>query len=232
MQRVIPKVEKIADFGSGEPFVARIVMGLPEILRATEYQNQEEIEEAIMEIFMNGLAPAFRSIQSLREIENGKRERLLMDLRKEYFAFYDRLWAAYKDRMQEVIRRLGYDDFGFLFSTDEDFEKKATAFFDKHPEVRRERLEFLRNHRSGWQNAVARFRNEYAEHQKIFDKDVEELLSLDAAEICFKNCWTAIEMILAELISTRLYPFAGIEEIPESERDPSVPKRFRVMYRM
>lgn len=232
MQRVVPKVEKIADFGSGEPFVARIVMGLPEILRATEYQNQREIEEAIMEMFMNGLAPAFRSLQSLREIESGERERLLIDLRKEYFAFYDRIWAAYMDRMQEVIRRLGYDDFGFLFLNDKDFEKKATAFFDKHPEVRRDLLVFLEKNRAGWQNAVARFRNNYAQHQKMFDKDVEELLSLDAAEICFKNCWTAIEMILAELISTRLFPFTGIEEIPESERDPSVPKRFRVMYRM
>lgn len=231
MDVVAPKIEKIVDFGTEEPFVARIVTGLPEILQATEYRNQDEIKEAIMEMFMNGLAPAFRSLQILREIESREKERLLMDVRKEYFAFYDRLWAAYKDRMQGVVRRLGYD-VGFLFVKDENFESKAIEFFDKNPEVRRELLEYLRKNRFGWQNAVARFRNDYAQHQTIFDKDVEELLSLNSVEICFKNCWTAIEMILAELISTKLFGLAGIEEIPEIERDPSVPKRFRVIYRM
>lgn len=232
MQILVPKIEKVANFGSEEPFVARIAMGLPEILQATEYKNKDEIKEAINEMFMNGLAPAFQSLQMLRDIESGKRERLLMDLRKEYFSFYGRIWAAYKDRMQEVARRLGYEDIGFLFVKDENFDGKAKEFFDKHPEVRHELLEYLMKNRSGWQNAVARFRNDYAEHQKIFDKDVEELLSLDSAETCFRNCWMTIEMILAEFISTKLFWFAGIEEIPETERNLSVPKRFRIMYRI
>lgn len=228
----MPKVEKVANFGANEPFVARIVMGLPEILGVTSYENQEEIKEAIMEMFMSGLAPAFLSLQTLREIEGGKRERLLMDIRKEYLSFYDRLWAAYKDRMQEVARRLGYKDIGFLFMKDGSFEVKAEEFFNEHSEVRRTLLKYLKDARSSWQNAVARFRNDYAQHQKVLDKDVEELLSLNSAEICFKNCWTAIEMILAELISTKLFGFVGIEEIPEAERDLSMPKRFRIMYRM
>lgn len=225
------KIEKVANFGAGEPFVARIVMGLPEVLEVTTHANKEGIKEMIMEMFMNGLAPAFTSLQKIKEIESGIKEKLSMDLRKEYFSFYDRLWAAYKDRMQKVAVMLGYN-VGFIFSKEENFELKANEFQKKYPEVRGELIEYIRKNRKSWQNAVVRFRNEYAQHQVIFDKDVEELLSLKSSEICFRNCWTAIEMILMELICTKLYGWAGVQEIPESERNSSVPKRFIILYRM
>ena len=157
---------------------------------------------------------------------------MIIDLNKGYFGFYDRLWAAYSDRMQKVAKELGYEDIGFIFTKDGSFEIKAKEFFDKHPEVRSELLEYLRKNRKSWQQAVVRFRNDFAQHNKLFEEDVKELFTLKAAETCFKNCWTAIEMILAELISTKLYGWAGVEEIPEAERDPAMPKRFRIMYRM
>ena len=155
-----------------------------------------------------------------------------MDLRKEYFSFYDRLWAAYKDRMQKVATLMGFDDIGLAFAREEDFNIKAEKFLKKHPEIRPELVEYIRKNRNNWQNAVAKFRNEYAQHQSVFDKDVEELLSLGTSEVCFKNCWTAIEMILMELICTKLYGWVGVQEIPESERDNSMPKRFGIIYRM
>jgi hypothetical protein len=230
VDQFIPKIEKVANFGANEPFVARIVMGLPEVIEATDFDNKEEIKEAIMEMFMNGLAPAFSSLQEIRKIEDGSKEKLLMDLRKEYFSFYDRLWAAYKDRMQKVIKTLGYD-LGFIFLINKDFEMKMTEFLHKNPEIRHELGDYLRKNRNNWQNAVAKFRNEYAQHQSVYEKEIDDLLRLDAIEVCFKNCWTAIEMILMELICTKLHGWAGIEEIPETERNSSIPKRFRVIIR-
>ncbi len=234
MQKMIPKVEKVANFGTEEPFVARLMMGLSGVIDATTFnpEKKSDIKEKIMGILVETLFPAFASLQEIRKMESGQRERLLVDVRKEYISFYNRIWAAYKDRMPEVARNLEYD-IGFLFvKKDENFEVKAKVFFESHPEVRIELLEYLRKNRQVWQQAVARFRNDYAEHQSIYEQDVQELLTLKAAEICFKNCWTAIEMILMELITTKLFPFARIEEIPEAERDKSVPRRFRVMHRM
>lgn len=230
-KNIIPKVEKVANFGANEPFVARIVLGLSEIVDVTTHENKTQIKEAISEMFINGLAPAFSSLQEIRKIESGSKEKLLMDLRKEYFSFYDRLWVAYKDRMQKVAKELEYN-VSFIFSKKEkNFEVNMKEFFIKHPEIKLELSGYLRKNRNNWQNAVAKFRNEYAQHQSIYEKDVNYLLQLSSAEICFKNCWTAIEMVLMELLCAKLYGRVGIEEIPQAERDCAVPKRFRVIFR-
>ena len=232
MQVMVPKIEKIANVGTNEPFVARIVFGLSDVLDATTYKDKDSIKQAINGMFKECLLQAYSHLQDLRDIEDGKRERLIVDLDKAYLGFYDRLWAAYSDRMPKVAKELGYEDIGFIFTKDESFEAKAKEFFDKHPEVRSELLEYLRKNRECWQRAVVRFRNDYAQHNKLFDEDVKELFTLKTAETCFRNCWTAIEMILAELISTKLHGGVWIEEIPEAERDPAMPKRFRIMYRI
>ncbi len=233
MQVMVPKMEKVANVGANEPFMARIVFGLSDVLDETMHEDKDSIKEVINGMFKECLLQAYSHLQDLRDIEGGKRERLIVDLDKAYLGFYDRLWAAYGDRMPKVAKELGYEDIGFIFSKkDESFETKAKEFFDKHPEVRSELLEYLRKNRKSWQQAVVRFRNDYAQHNKLFDEDVKELCTLKAAETCFRNCWTAIEMILAELISTKLYAWAGVIEIPEAERDPAMPKRFRIMYRM
>ena len=72
MEIVVPKMEKVANIGSNEPFMARIVMGLPEILEATDFKNKEEIKEGIMEMFMNGLLPAYAHLQEIKDIEQEK----------------------------------------------------------------------------------------------------------------------------------------------------------------
>jgi hypothetical protein len=231
MKQFIPKVEKVANVGTNEPFLARIVMGLPEILDVADFEEKDKIKESIMEIFINGLLPAFSHLQELRSIESGKKEKLVIDLNKAYFGFYDRIRAVYKDKMQRTAKFMGFE-IGFMFQSDKVFEKGILGFKKAYPNVHADVIDAMRKNRIGWQNAVARFRNDYAEHQTIFEKDVEELRSLKSAEICFNNCWTAIERILGELICSKLYRWAGIEEIPESERDQSMPKRFRILYRM
>jgi|GEM_PF-3431672 len=230
MNATAPKVKKVANFGANEPFVARIVLGLSEIVDVTTYENKNEIKEAISEMFMNGLAPAFSSLQEIRKIESGRKERLLMDLRKEYFSFYDRLWAAYKDRMQRIIIALGYD-LGFVFADDNKFKARSGKFTSSYPKMPKEFIEQIEKNRIAWQSAVVRFRNEYAQHQTVFEKDVQELLSLRSAEICFQNCWTLIEFILVHLMCLNLYGWVGVAEIPKEERDFSVPKKFRILYR-
>ena len=230
MNNIIPKVEKVANVGTNEPFLARIVIGLPEILDVADFKEKDKIKESIIEIFMNGLLPAFSHLQELRSIDSGKKEKLTVDLNKAYFGFYDRIWAAYRDRMQKTAKLMGFN-IGFMFQNDKDFEKGISEFQKAYPNVHSDIVEAMRKNRIGWQNAVVRFRNDYAEHQTIFEKDVEELRTLESVEICFNNCWTAIERILGELICSKLYGWAGVEEIPEAERDPSAPKRFRIIFR-
>jgi len=231
MNIIVPKVEQVADFGAEEPFVARIFMGLSEVLDATEFEEKEKIKESVMGIFINGLLPAFSYLRELRDIESGKKERLVVDLNKAYVGFYDRLWVAYKDQMQKVIKLLDFD-LGFIFKDDKKFEKGCKEFVNNYPNIRVEFIEQIKKNRIAWQTQVARFRNDYSQHQSIYEDDVREMLSLKTAEVCFENCWTLIEFILAHLMCTKLYPWVRIEEIPKEKRDSSAPKKFKILYKI
>lgn len=227
-KKTTPRVVKFADVGAGEPFVARIVMGLTEILDKTDYKNKDDIYAAIMEMFVNGLMPAFAHLKDIRELEQ-KQDRLEIDVKKSYFAFYDRLWAAYKDRMQKVITVMGYD-VKLLFCRQENFEKESKLFQDRYPKVTSHFHVFVKNNRNAWQDAVASYRNNYLQHNSLYDNDVKDMMTLKSAEICFENCWIAIEEIIVEFICLKLWDIVGVAEIPETKRDISMPKRFEIVY--
>lgn len=218
------KLELLSDIGTSSPFVARIGLGLIDISDVTNFKERKKINDAIFEILLEGLMPAFISLRELRKGESVP----IITINKSYYNLYNHLWVAYKDRMQRVVKLLGFD-VGFLFQKESQFKQGCENFLKQHPNVNQAFTKMLADQRKSWQNILSIIRNHYLEHKILDIKQVERFFTIENAEVLFCNCWQAIEMILVILLRTGMPLDKGIDiaDIPEKERDPSCPKRFR-----
>lgn len=219
------RIEPYANFGTGEIWVSRVMLGLLTVLDATTVSNRDDVKEGIASVF-EALAEAFNHLRSLRELV-GRSDTPATEIGAAYSSFYVHLWRAYKDRFQKSVPpALGYD-IGFLWGSDNTFEEGAAAFLTAHPEVDAGLLELLRNDRREWQNDLAIFRNEHLEHQRPVDPALlATFYRPDSAETSFENVWQAIEDITVQMLRPHLAAGVELVEIPEDERDPVVPRRF------
>ena len=221
------KIELFADIGSGEPFVARIIFGLLEILKSTNFGEREKVDSAIFDITKEGLIPAFINLREIRSFEKGAKRLVRATLDQHYHNLYGHLWIAYKDRLQIATKLLGFD-IGFLFKNEEEFIKGCDIFQKKYPEIDPSFIAMLKDERRTWQNILHTIRNDFLNHKKLSKEQIEKFFTLESAELMFQNCWGAIEEILVCLMRTALpRPTIDIAEIPENERDPNLPKRYR-----
>lgn len=225
------KLELLSDIGTSNPFVARISLGLFDILDVTNFKERKKINDAIFEILLEGLMPAFISLRELRKLETqrAKGESVpIITINKSYYNLYNHLWVAYKDRMQRVVKLLGFD-VGFLFQKENQFKQGCENFLKQHPNFNQAFTKMLADERKSWQNILSIIRNHYLEHKILDIKQVERFFTIENAKLLFYNCWQAIEEILVILLRTGMPLDKGIDiaEIPEKERDPDCPKRFR-----
>lgn len=204
--------------------MARIPLGLCDMLDGTTLSNKQEIKEVILRAFTECLMPAFLSLRELRQIAV-KDEVPLVTKTKHFDDMCKSLWSAYKDRMQGVAKLMGYD-IGFLFQRDSLFEQGCIDFPKTYPEVSPVLVAEMKTRRATWQSELSRFRNDYLEHQTIKREDVAFFYSLANAERFFNCVWVAIEETLIVLVAAKLLPVAALREIPTGERDPTCPKRF------
>jgi hypothetical protein len=201
-----------------------MVLGLPEVLDGTLYKNRDEIKEAILSLTLECLFPAFVSLRELRKVASDNEAPTLTKI-KNFDDMCKSLWSAYKDRMSTVVKLMGYD-IGFLFQKTSLFQKGCDEFLKAHAEVNSELVAHMERQRLAWQNKLAQFRNDYLEHQTLKRQDVTSFYSLQHAEILFENVWVAIEEMLVILMAANLPQMFRIRDIPESERQPNLPKRF------
>lgn len=126
------KLQKVADFGSSEPWLARIEIGIPEVAAFTipERTAREAFSETLHHVGMK-LGEAFGTLVTIRELASDP-ETPLIQLSKEYNSLYSLLWAADKDRWQTAMKTIGFD-FGFLFVADKNFENSFALFGKEHP---------------------------------------------------------------------------------------------------
>jgi hypothetical protein len=217
------QVEHLADFGSSEPWVARVMLGLSDIIGATPLNGNEDVRDALGEVFY-ALSDAFNDLRRLRQLTAVGAPRSEIDA--AFSSFYVHLWRAYKDRFQKFIRTLGFD-LGFLWKSAKDFNAIAPKFVAKHPNLDEAFLEMLADERRSWQDKFAAIRNDHLEHRKPLPPEfIANFYKLDVAELMFSNAWEAMEDIAAILLSTLLPRSISLTEIPDGQRDPSVPKRF------
>jgi len=219
------RVERYADFGTGEPWVARVMIGLSTIVDTTTLANRDEIKLAIANV-NEALVDAFNDLREIRRIETDA-DIPVTERQGTYSAFYVHLWRAYKDRFGKKLPTALGHDLGFLWQKDDTFESGAAHLVDDHPE-HADLIEMLRDDRRSWQQKLALFRNEHLEHKgKLKPEFVASFYALAGAERAFENVWRAIEDISVQLLIPHLAPGVSLVEIPEVERDPAVPQRFR-----
>lgn len=220
------KVEHYASFGTGEPWVARIVLGLQELVYAVPALGPTR------EAFMNELGEVFESLgmafEELRVLRRLVAEKVpALGIARAYASLYGYLWQAYKDRFQAALKALGLD-IGFLFQNDANFEKGAAELLAARPELA-DIVDLMRRDRSDFQTTLSEYRNDYLE-QRVESPDpdlIAKFHRLDSAENMFQNVWQAIEDYVALYVIANLPPTVRHIEIPEAERDPSRPTRFQ-----
>jgi hypothetical protein len=218
------QVDLYANFGTGEPWVARLVVGLPKVVDATTLGNRDEIKLAISDVY-EALTDAFNDLRELRRIE-GDASIPVAERQGTYSAFYVHLWRAYKDRFQKLLQVLGYD-LGFLWQSQKQFEAAAERFIDQHPEIDVQFVDALRENRRSWQDQLGLFRNHLEHREETPDQDFDaSFYTLQRAEQAFEYVWRMIENISAQLLVPHLFPGLELVEIPEAERDPAAPLRF------
>jgi hypothetical protein len=215
-------VQKYASVGSKEPFTAAFI-GLTDLVDAALFDTlaeQIEIKNIIMEIYMDGLLPAFLS---LRKIHQPDADAGLADTYKNYDDLYRYLVRALKDRTQAAAKAIGYD-IGFLFQQDAAFEKGCQEFGQKYPELPTFG-DWLKNVRASTQKLVA-IRNNFLEHQNYPRAEFMDYYKPDVAQVLFDCAWQEAEGMLAIFISKRFPPDVKLRIIPEKDRDPNLPKKF------
>lgn len=221
------QLKKMANFGTGEPWVARIQMGIPEL--TPFIFDSDEARKAFSDAWMTAgfkLGEAFGTIVDLRRLAADP-ETPTLDLSRTYNSFYSLLWAAYKDRWQAAMKLLGYD-VSFLFVADRNFDAKFEEFATAHPELDRDEIYRLStSDRGSWQNKLGEYRNQEIEHRTGTQR-VEDFEDPRAAEAAFYNVWRTMEDWAIMVINALVKPPMQIEAIPKNLRNPSAPKKYRV----
>jgi hypothetical protein len=220
------RVEPYANFGTGETWVVRIMLGLQELVFAVPAFGPTR------DTFMDELGDVFESLgmafEELRELRSRiVRGAPALDIARSYASLYGHLWTAYKDRFQGAMRALGLD-IGFLFQNDSNFESRAAALVAERPELA-DLVSLMRRDRADFQGRLADYRNTYLQH-RVDEPDPRLVAAFhrpDSAQTMFDNVWEAIEDYVALYVIASLPAAIQLVEIPEKERDPSRPTRFR-----
>ncbi len=219
-------VEHYADFGTKEPWVARLMLGLQELVFMVPafVETRDDFMNELGEVF-ESLGMAFEELRTLRKrVAEGAS---VLALTKSYETLYGHLWQAYRDRFPAVMRALGLD-IGFTHKNDAQFEKGATRLLARRPELA-DLVDLMRRDRADFQNRLAEYRNTYLEHRKrrVDPKLLADFHHPGSAENTFENVWRAIEDYVVLYVIANLPPAIHAVEIPEEERDPTRPTRFR-----
>jgi hypothetical protein len=236
-----PKLTKIADYGTGEPWVARTEMTMLEFLPfirterhvdlgtsknvAADFDKKKEILTGKVMALAEELGQAFLALRQIRTVDDEFPTQL--ESVKAYRDLYSHLWIAYKDRFQKLMKDLGYD-IGFVFQNDSGFEEKAINFLKTHPDVDPELMDRLREDKAGWHLALRTFRDDGEHNSSEPTFDGHPMHSLRTAEVIFSNVWHAIEDVFICCMQDDFGRQLTIFEIPEGGRDPVIPKKYKV----
>jgi hypothetical protein len=219
------KVQKLADVGTGEPFV-RQILELFDLLNGTTIFDPERqaAKDAIGAILTDGLMPAFLELRAIRESQG--KDLPVIDRLQLYEDFARKLWKAYKDLTPRAAIAMGFD-IGFLFQKDTKFLDGLKAFQAAHPEAPPNLEQYLRDTRRLWQNDLAQFRNGFLEHREGSRQDHQKFYDLNYLESLFPTVVRTIADLLVMLMSLRLPPRVRIVEHDDAIHGPGWPNRFR-----
>jgi len=202
-----------SDVGMGELFMSRLIHFQDHILSGLfGGKNKEDVQQAIMKVLFDGLEPAFRSLRSLRSKWHDDKipEREKIQLVESVYTY---LVIAFKDRFQDVAKKMGFE-IGFLFQTQELFEKGLQNFNIKYPKIDPVFIDTIREDRV-WSDLMVSVRNNVIDHQAgknpVIISRLSSFLNVDTVEVLFENCWKTIEDFLVIFADALTDPKYGMK---------------------
>lgn len=237
-----PQLKKIADFGTGEAWLARTEMTMLEFLpflRVENNQDGDPISDVEMAKFKakqeaaTGLAmaiaeelgSAFIDLRRLREANGNLPTEL--ETAKAYRDLYGHLWVSYKSRFQDLMKLLGYD-IGFIFQDDKKFDQAVGEFQTNHSDINPELFGRIREDKESWQKALYTYRNDGEHNAKEPTFNGHPMHDLRNAEVIFSNVWHAIEDIFIHCMQEEFGQQLTIFEIPKEDRKTEIPKKYAI----
>jgi len=209
-----------SNYGTSEPYVSRIWIQSKDLLKYMDLPNADEADFRLDRI----LEQLEVARVHLGRIESKSFTKLpTFDQQAEYVAFYNAIWWAYKDRFKNFMNELGFD-LGFVFQSDENFEKGAERFLKLHPNFHAF-IDVARQDRNDWQGLLAAHRNNLHSGDRRGEKHDPD--NPKDARVIFDNVWQSIEEKLVYLGGEVMQEGWVIVEIPEDERNKDVPVRFK-----
>src|SRR5216684_471882 len=118
----------------------------------------------------------------------------------------------------------------FLFDSDKKFEAGLKKFREDNPGLRDDFEDFLRGNRVGWQNELAKFRNNWVEHAHDDPGKFKHFYQPETAEILFDATWRTIADILPPLLELRLLDGTKLVEQHPDDPGPKWGQRFRYQH--
>lgn len=220
-------VEPYADFGTSEPWVTRVMLGLPELVFAVPafVDTRDEFRNELGEVF-ESLGMAF---QELRKLPMKLTEEMpVLELTQSYETIYTHLWRAHHDRFPAAMQALGLS-ISFYHRKDTEFERGAARLLAARPELF-DLVDLMRRDRDDFQNRFAEYRNKYLEHRKRRPdpKLLADFHHPGSTAVTFENVWHAMEDYVVLYAKANLPSGLHLVEIPEEERDATRPLRFRL----
>jgi hypothetical protein len=213
-----------SDKGTSEPFVEFFCGEMMELIDASTIygENRQKLKKSIITILTDGLLPAFVQLAKIRSSVSIPVPEL--DRRQYYETCAGKLWLAYKGLLPKATLLMGFN-LGFLFQDENVFEKGLADFAGKHSNLLMNVPQFLKNQRSGWQQALYKFRN-FIEHRSEEADKFERHYKPESAEMLFEAVWRTMAELLPVFIESRFATNYSIRPITEAERDPKRPRRF------
>jgi hypothetical protein len=219
------KVRTVANVGTDEEFV-RQLLELHDILKGCTIPDaeRERANNALLNIQLEGLLPAFLELRRIRESIG--RELPDLDRMEPFEDLARKLWKSCKDLMQAAAKLMGFD-VGFLYQKDARFEVGLKKLRKSNPGTPNEFDGFLRNTRASWQKELADFRNTVVEHPSADRSAYKKFYQPEFAERLFDAVWRTIVTVLAMLLSVHLPE--QIFMVDQGSNDPNRewPNRFR-----
>lgn len=196
----IPKVTLAAEWDADDPEVERIWHFMKTVIRCLDIDEATEDEADFKaDRVLEKLHTARNHYQKIKQ--PSFKDLTSSQQQDEYNELYGALWAAYKDRLQALLKEVGYD-IGFMFQSPKEFEKNAAQFVEDHP-GQSWLVDYARDIRDKWQNDFGNTRN-FTEHSGDLRSLNTDYNDPETAKELFEVVCYVIEGVFALLSQEKL----------------------------
>lgn len=182
----IPVLREISSWGPNDPHIPKPHLLAKSLAKHLDNDAKDEVD-FFADRLMDKIESALMYYQLI--MADDFQSRNISQKRTIYEGLYANLWSFYKGRVQNFIRKMGWN-ISFIFCDDKNFEKEAKKFIQDDPE-HKDIVKFARKQRKAWQTDFGHSRN-VAEHSGDYRDGTELYDTLEDAKRLFAQlCWTA-----------------------------------------